>query len=162
MVKVLIENIELAGRTLTVPQEVSEDGKLILDEKGQALLSQKAAASLCSVPGFKAIGEKTIKDDEPTKEEELKVKHDDANLDKQPITPEKLETEDLTFEAEKEEELSVDKAAASQNLEPSPDWKKEELAAWLADRGIEFKAKDGKEVLLGKAFKYLENQKPNE
>ncbi|MDQ7818662.1 MAG: hypothetical protein RDU14_16675 [Melioribacteraceae bacterium] len=67
----VIEHKDLAGRTLTVPSEVSEDGKLVLDEKGQATLSHDAAHFLCTVPGFSVVGESKKEEEEKPKKEEL-------------------------------------------------------------------------------------------
>lgn len=128
----VVEHKDLAGRILTVPQEVSEDGKLVLDEKGQATLPPKAAHFLCTVPGFSIVGESKKKEG-PAKGEQEKT--------------------DQEQEAEDEGEIKQ----KYPNGDPDPNWKKEELAAWLEEKMIEFKPKDGKEVLLGKAFKYLEN-----
>jgi hypothetical protein len=161
VVKILIENIELAGRKLIVPREVSENGELTLDGKGQALLSPDAAAILCSVPGFKSIGENTVKDEPQNEDLNDKLTN---TLPKEPAATEKLEVQEGEAKGivSPEEAPTSDDAAASKNSEPSPDWKKEELATWLTERGVEFKIKDGKEVLLGKAFKYLENRQPKE
>lgn len=128
----VIEYKDLAGRTLTVPQEVSEDGKLVLDEKGQATLPSKAAYFLCTVPGFSIVGESKKKEEPAKEDQEHDHEHDEKTEQEYP------------------------------DGDPNPNWKKEELAAWLTEREIEFKPKDGKEVLLGKAFKFLESSKETE
>ena len=198
----VIEHKELAGKTLTVPKEVAEDGKLVLDEKGQATLPSKAAHFLCTVPGFSIVEgskkeEKSIKIDtsnentppkEPEKEEKKQTPN--PNPPVQQPTPEELEAKELglqfiteddkivcvddefvnllesnhTYGATQAEALEAYKKEFIESKEPvigdpNPSWKKEELAAWLTERKIEFKAKDGKEVLLGKAFKFLEENK---
>lgn len=142
---VVIEHKDLAGKTLTVPKEVSEDGKLILDEKGQATLPSKAASFLCTVPGFSVVEKKEI--GKPiVREQSAEGGHE--------------QEQEKTDEEPEEREGEADKKYP--DGDPNPNWKKEELAAWLTEREIEFKPKDGKEVLLGKAFKFLESSKEKE
>lgn len=137
--KVIIQNVDLAGRALIVPASVLEDGKLILDKEGKAELNEKAAAFMCGVPGFKLIQklEKPHDEDDKTEKDSARLRQTDF--------------------------AGQDDGSASSPLypegDPNKDWKQKELAAWLTEKKIEFKPKEGKEVLLGKAFKFLEESK---
>ncbi|MHB8871788.1 MAG: hypothetical protein ACYC5G_05015 [Candidatus Doudnabacteria bacterium] len=155
----VIEHKDLAGRTLIVPKEVSEDGKLVLDENGQATLPHNAAHFLCTIPGFSIVGQSKKKEEpekveEPAEEEQEHDQEHDEKTDQEPDrqTPGEQEAKD--------EEAKVEQKYPEGD--PNPNWKKEELAAWLTEKEIEFKSKEGKEVLLGKAFKFLESSKTTE
>jgi hypothetical protein len=182
----IIEHKALAGKTLNVPKEVSETGKISLDLNGQVTLPLKAATYLSTIPDFKIIKqfdaqekskkiptiEINIANNKTSDDEILKIKEsplETENLDGPTIEPVPIDGNPVIMG-------SVDEDLANAGLktdtadnksypdgDPNPKWTKPQLISWLTIVAkVEFDEVDKKEVLLGKAFKYLEANKGQE
>ena len=168
----IVEHKGLAGKTLNVPPEVHETGKLIMDANGQTTLPLKAAAFLSTIPEFKII-KKFENPDAPlippivnatiSNDKTNKITGQDSieteNLDGPTIVPVPINEGTMTVGSLDEQ---TDAAALYPDGDPNLKWTKPQLTEWLSKVAkIEFDTADKKEVLLGKAFKYLEENKNN-